>query len=137
MNPETLNLTELEIMFIDRLFKLLSQNGYDPNLIEIDRKSDNTLNFQVVHSQFGRIKLKGRKTKMQVLEVNNLTPTVTWYEDESFDFYISKLPDWLKYVESRNLYDISPEYIAIVREIEAMNEVRKQLIEQYLSHKDI
>ncbi len=123
MNLEPLQLTELETDFVQILFKFLLQNDLDPKRIAIDRKSDNTLNFQVDgRRQFGRIKLKGRKTKMQVMipndkpigkfdnplfdddiiyERNNNT---TWYEDKPFDFYIEQLPHWINYIQIRKLY---------------------------------
>jgi len=90
-----LNLNDLEHTFVKTLFSTLKSSGYDTNRIAINRKGKDILNFQLDGLyQFGRIKLNGRVTKMQIISGFG----VTWYENETFDFYISQIPKWIKYI---------------------------------------
>ena len=65
--------------------------------------SDGTLNVQYYTMQIGRIKLYGRKSKMQVLRLTNPTTLdidVLWFECLPLEEYINKINDWILYAKT-------------------------------------
>ena len=68
--------------------------GRNPALLKLNRLSDKTLNVQYIDMQIGRIKLQGRKKKMQILTKNN----VEWIEDGTLENYIQFIGKWMKYL---------------------------------------
>jgi hypothetical protein len=45
------------------------------------------------NAQIGRVKLRGRKYKMQLLDQNN----VMWLDIDSYDEAVTNLKQWVKY----------------------------------------
>lgn len=70
-NERLLNLNETEKNFISELEKRLEAIGLKDKMA-FDIKSDNTINFMLGNAQIGRVKLRGRKYKMQLLDQNKL-----------------------------------------------------------------
>ena len=91
---KNLNLSRNEYCFIDILFRQLESQ--QKRHIKIDRKSDKTLNFCYRGIQFGRIKLEGRKTTMQLLFPNS--DKVLWFEGSYWD-YIEAQKYWIEYLK--------------------------------------
>ncbi len=60
-----------------------------------DVKSDRVINFQCGNYQFGRIKLRGKQFKMQLLDKNN----VMWIDIDTLEEAILNLKHWIKYCE--------------------------------------
>lgn len=88
-------LNEIERVFIVELFNRMKAKNLDYNLIDFRRMGDGTLNACYKGAQIGRIKLQGRKTKMQILNPID----VKWFADESIEFYIEKLDFWINYID--------------------------------------
>ena len=88
-----LNLSRDEYCFIDILFRQLESQ--QKRYINIDRKSDKTLNFCYKDIQVGRIKLQGKKNNMQVLFPNS--DKVSWFEGTYWD-YIEAQKYWVAYL---------------------------------------
>jgi len=87
-------LLDIEEMFISELFNKMKAKNLNCALINFDRKADGTLNICYGMAQIGRIKLQGRKTRMQILNPVD----VKWFENESIEFYIEKLDIWIDYI---------------------------------------
>lgn len=60
-----------------------------------DVKSDRVINFQCGNYQFGRIKLRGKQFKMQLLDKTN----VMWIDIDTLEEAILNLKHWIKYCE--------------------------------------
>lgn len=59
--------------------------------------SDKTINFGIEGGgQIGRVKIRGRKTRMQFLTMNS----VKWIEDISVSQMISYIPKWISWAKS-------------------------------------
>lgn len=87
-------LTKEEKIFLNFLYSYLLENNFTPN-IKYKILSNNTIDVRYNEFQIGRVKLRGRKFKMQLLTTNN----VKWIEGTLEDF-INKIPDWLKYIKT-------------------------------------
>lgn len=87
-------LTKEEKIFLNFLYSYLLENNFTPN-IKYKILSNNTIDVRYNEFQIGRVKLRGRKFKMQLLTINN----VKWIEGTLEDF-INKIPDWLKYIKT-------------------------------------
>jgi hypothetical protein len=74
------------------LEKRLEAIGLKDKMV-FDIKSDNTINFMLGNAQIGRVKLRGRKYKMQLLDQNN----VMWLDIDSYDEAVTNLKQWVKY----------------------------------------
>jgi|GEM_PF-796217 len=85
---------ENELAFFKKLHDDVSKCGKNPALLRINRLSDKTLNVRYISSQIGRIKLHGRKTRMQILTEGE----VKWIEDKPLEFYIEQINEWIKYL---------------------------------------
>lgn len=85
---------EDEETFYQALISKLS-HLYDESKIECWFLSDNTINFNGPHGQIGRVKLRGRKLKMQILTRDD----VEWIEIADLDDAIGRIPEWVKYEE--------------------------------------
>ena len=83
-----------ETEFFTSVCKSVKSIGRNPALLRLNRLSDKILNVQYVDMQIGRIKLQGRKTKMQILTKNN----VEWIEDETVENYIQFIEKWMRYL---------------------------------------
>jgi hypothetical protein len=64
--------------------------------------SDRTINFQIDSMQIGRVKLNGRKKRMQILDKGN----VIWLDIDDVDEALNNIKHWMKYTK----YLISDEY---------------------------
>lgn len=102
-NP--IELSEKEEVFIKALILGLDTINATKHL-RINRMSNKTLNFCYGRTQIGRIKLQGRKTRMQVLnmEYKEGNLGVDWFEDLSLDEYIQKIKEWIKYTKNLSSY---------------------------------
>lgn len=89
------DLSDIETKFFKNLTKNLSQQGIDPHLLRLNRLSDKTINVKYTDYQIGRIKLTGRKTKIQILRFN----TVSWIENKSLDEYLTLSDQWIRYLK--------------------------------------
>lgn len=87
-------LTKEEKIFLNFLYSYLLENNFTPN-IKYKILSNNTIDVRYNEFQIGRVKLRGRKFKMQLLTMNK----VKWIEGTLEDF-INKIPDWLKYIKT-------------------------------------
>ena len=96
-NPSPL--AEVEKPFIAEFFNRLATAGIDYRLINIDRKSDGTLNLCYQRAQIGRIKLQGKKTAMQILNSSS-TNNVKWLYEELTKTYLERLDDWVRYTKN-------------------------------------
>ena len=88
-----------EKQFLDSFFKKLEQNNLKQSLLTWNRLSDKILNISYNGSQIGRIKLTGRKTKMQILT----DESVTWIESQSLDAYIQEQDKWIEHLKSLSI----------------------------------
>ncbi|MCM3628784.1 3'-5' exonuclease [Paenibacillus glycanilyticus] len=87
-------LTENERQFIDAL---KVQMGEQAAALQYNIMSDKTINFCVGNTQIGRLKLSGRKHKMQILNRDN----VIWLDiTGGLDEAINNIKHWMKYVKS-------------------------------------
>jgi len=82
-----------EDLFIKNVEKLFLSQG---RKVEVNVLSDKTINFTVLNMQIGRVKLRGRKKKIQVITKND----VFWYEIKNLDEALSYLPKWERYYKS-------------------------------------
>ena len=78
-----------EELFFNELFCIVSDG------IRLERLSDGTINVLYHTYQIGRIKLNGRKHKMQILKG---LYGVKWIEGDVYDF-IPHIQDWIKYMK--------------------------------------
>lgn len=90
------DLSPEEIQFFQAFVKVAASRGYDPHLFRLNRLGDKTLNVRYIDYQIGRIKLSGRKTKMQILIYLD---DLEWIEDKSIEYYIEQLPKWFDYLD--------------------------------------
>lgn len=65
------------------------------NKLKYNIMSDKTINFQINSAQIGRVKLNGRKHKMQIIDKNN----VLWLDIDNVDEAINNIKHWIKYCE--------------------------------------
>ena len=82
-------INELEELFFDAVYEEIG-NG-----ITLTRMSDGTLDVSYHSYQIGRIKLQGRKYKMQILKG---LYGVKWIDGDINDF-IPHIKDWKKYIK--------------------------------------
>lgn len=91
--PERLSkLNDNEKIFIKALKKSL-ENINMANWLEYNVMSNRTINFKIKGMQIGRVKLNGRKYKMQIIDRNN----VVWLDIDSVDEAINNIKHWIKY----------------------------------------
>jgi DNA polymerase-3 subunit epsilon len=86
-------LNESEKQFIT---VLKEQLGTHQDQLHYNVMSDKTMNFKINDIQIGRVKLSGRKYKMQLLDENN----TIWIEISSVDEAINNIKHWMKYVKT-------------------------------------
>lgn len=89
-----------ELRFYSALITELDKNRISGNLT-FGRISDDTLWFSIDPiGQIGRVKIQGRKTKMQIISTiegsNDIN--VVWIEDLSVDEMIGNISKWIEYV---------------------------------------
>lgn len=89
------DLSAQETEFFNLVCDHVKNIGRNPALLKLNRLSDKTLNVQYVDMQIGRIKMQGRKTKMQILTKND----VEWVEDKSLEIYIKLIEKWMQYLK--------------------------------------
>ncbi|WP_220739123.1 hypothetical protein [Leuconostoc miyukkimchii] len=87
-------LNDIETIFFKKVLSMFSDAGINTSLLRLNRLSDKTLNVRYVSYQIGRIKLNGRKTKIQVLTGDS----VEWYQDKSLEEYINISKKWITYL---------------------------------------
>lgn len=85
-------LNENELYFMSILEKQLAANGYRGKL-DVRYLSNRTINFSIDGIQIGRVKLNGRKYKMQIIDKNN----VVWLDIDDVDEAISNIKHWINY----------------------------------------
>ena len=78
-----------EELFFNKLFDEVGDG------IRLQRMSDGSISVSYYTYPIGKIKLQGRKHKMQILKGYH---GVKWIEGNINDF-ISHIPDWKKYIE--------------------------------------
>lgn len=100
---EEIELSNDEIEFIKELNCALVKLGIDYK-IRYDRKSNGTLNFTYHAMQFGRLKLRGRKTSMQILypDSSEYTNGVKNIENIDLEGAKSHIREWINYLEHLN-----------------------------------
>lgn len=94
-------LNDNEKLFINTLEEKLEDLGVREKL-SYNVMSDRTINFQVDNMQIGRVKLNGRKHRMQILDKDN----VLWLDIEGVDEALNNIKHWMKYTK----YLISDEF---------------------------
>lgn len=83
-----------EKLFISTLRDELSKIGLDKSL-SYNVLSDKTINFDINDMQIGRVKLNGRKFKMQILDRNN----VLWLDIDDVTEAMKNIKHWIKYAK--------------------------------------
>lgn len=86
------SLNENEKKFID---SLKIQLGDLKDKLRYNVMSDKTINFKIGDYQIGRVKLSGRKYKMQILDRDN----VVWLDISGVDEAINNIKHWVKYAK--------------------------------------
>lgn len=86
-------MNEKEQMFIASLREQLGELA--PNL-KFNTMSDRTINFKIDDCQIGRVKLAGRKFKMQIIDENN----VLWLDIEDIGEATTNIKHWVKYTKT-------------------------------------
>ena len=66
------------------------------NVVDIEYKSGNIINYKINGYQFGRIKLRPKKTKMQIITSNS----VQWIEDIDLEQAKKLIPLWIDYCKT-------------------------------------
>lgn len=99
---------EEEETFYQTLLSKLS-HLYKEKDIECWTLSDKTINFNGPQGQIGRVKLRGRKLKMQIIDSDNCE----WIEIADLDDAIARIPEWVKYEEEKNNEDSGDYPIAV------------------------
>lgn len=66
------------------------------NVVDIEYKSGNIINYKINGYQFGRIKLRPKKTKMQIITSNS----VQWIEDIDLEQAKKLIPIWIDYCKT-------------------------------------
>lgn len=94
----TFELLSVEKAFIETLLEKAMHMNI-PNKFNFKRLSDGTINVCYGLAQIGRIKLCGKKSKMQTL--NEID--VNWFENLTLDEYLSMQKCWLDYLNGRLL----------------------------------
>ena len=94
-------LNDNEKLFINTLEEKLEDLGVREKL-SYNVMSDRTINFQVDNMQIGRVKLNGRKHRMQILDKDN----VLWLDIEGVDEALNNIKHWMKYTK----YLVSDEF---------------------------
>ncbi|NMM61200.1 3'-5' exonuclease [Clostridium sp. P21] len=83
----------------EKLFiSALEEKLYNINLkdkLRYNIMSDKVINFQINNAQIGRVKLNGRKYKMQILDKDN----VLWLDIDNVDEAVNNIKHWIKYCE--------------------------------------
>jgi len=87
-------LNDDEKNFIDALTEKLDTINLKDRL-DYNVLGDKTINFQIDNMQIGRVKLRGKTRKMQILDKAN----VIWLDIENLDEAINNIKHWIKYCE--------------------------------------
>lgn len=93
-------LTEDELKFYSVLISELNKENI-PGKLTFDRMSDKTLNFAIESiGQIGRVKIQGRKTKMQFISAikGSYEIEVEWLENLTLDEMIDGIQRWIEYI---------------------------------------
>lgn len=85
-------LNDNEKMFIAALEEQLAAIN-KKDLLQYNIMSDRTINFRLQDMQIGRVKLNGRKYRMQILDKDN----VLWLDIDSVDEAVNNIKHWIKY----------------------------------------
>lgn len=105
-DPIDLDCSDDELRFVDRLFRLLEDEGFDSRLVRVDRLRCGSLNFRLTACQIGRIRLRSGATRMQV--VHEGVPGAEWFTLDSIEGCFDLLPMWIDYAHA--IYDPSREW---------------------------
>lgn len=93
-------LTEDELKFYSALISELNKKNI-PGKLTFDRMSDKTLNFAIEPiGQIGRVKIQGRKTRMQFISAvkGSYEIEVEWLENLTLDEMIDGIQRWIEYI---------------------------------------
>lgn len=104
---------DAENIFINELSAQIEKAGLDKEKVRYSKFSDGTINFLYESYQIGRIKLGKKSSKMQIIsstaalvhseygeDYYSWTPaSVEWIENESLEFYLSKIEKWVVYAK--------------------------------------
>lgn len=83
-----------EKLFIENLAReMLNKNALQH--LKIDRRSNGLLNFQYKTMQIGRINLRSKPTRLQIVSQYD----VRWLERLSVRECIRKIPEWMEYLD--------------------------------------
>lgn len=85
-------LNDAEKAFIAALEKQLESIN-KKEMLSYNILSDKTINFKIQNMQIGRVKLRGKKYTMQILDKNN----VLWLDIENAEEAINNIKHWIKY----------------------------------------
>ena len=102
-NGQIFTLNENELNFIDAVIRALKEENL-PSDFALTWKSGDVIDFKFplndsIGMQFGRIKLRGKVFKMQILYGD----TVEWLDNISFETAISNIHKWVDYVKQLKL----------------------------------
>lgn len=90
---------EQEKLFYNAVVKEFASKGVN-SIVEVSALSNGMLVYSTPSvGQIGRVKIRGRKTKMQFLRLNNDYLDVQWLEDLSVDEMIAKVYKWAEYAK--------------------------------------
>ncbi|MDT2922541.1 hypothetical protein P7H94_11445 [Lactococcus lactis] len=92
-------LSENEIIFFEQFIKKMTNAGLNQSFLKLNRLSDKTLNVEYIAYQIGRVKLQGRKTRMQILK----SDTVKWLENKTLEEYIDLSLNWIYYTKELSI----------------------------------
>lgn len=100
-------LNEDEILFYNGVahYKMLNKIK---GKINVTWRSGNHLSFSINDFSLGRVKIRGRKTRMQIIKVNFDTLSdwdVEWIENEPLGEMILKIPMWMKFYKDVPIQD--------------------------------
>lgn len=88
-------LNDNEKMFITTLEEKLCEVGIESDRLQYNIMSNKMINFQIDGMQIGRVKLNGRKYKMQILDKNN----ALLLDIDNIEEAIGNIKHWIKYSE--------------------------------------
>lgn len=91
------SLSQNELIFFKEFTNLLSKNDINHHLIRLNRLGDETINVRYIDWQIGRIKLRGKVSRIQVLKSNS--DDVEWIENQTLKTYIETSQRWVSYLQ--------------------------------------
>jgi hypothetical protein len=91
------DLSQNELIFFKEFTNLLVKNNINHHLIRLNRLGDETINVRYIDWQIGRIKLRGKVSRIQILKSNS--DDVKWIENQSLETYMEISQSWITYLK--------------------------------------